>query len=81
MTNQTRAVPSSLCAFMFGCVGGLIVAVLGPLLFPASISGPSQGESIVVFSMQASSWWQGPRHFWKGGAWDKPWRAEREDSE
>ena len=38
---------------MFGCVGGFIVAVFGALLFPASISEPSQGESIAAFSMQA----------------------------
>jgi hypothetical protein len=34
-------------------VGGFIVAVFGPLLFPASINGRSLGEHIVVFSMAA----------------------------
>ena len=42
---------SALCAFFFGCVGGFIVAVFGPLIFPASITGSSLGEDIVVFSM------------------------------
>jgi hypothetical protein len=53
MTNHTRALLSSLSAFMLGCVGGFIVAVFGPLLFPASINGPSLGEDIAVFSMAA----------------------------
>jgi hypothetical protein len=53
MTNRTRSGLSVLCAFFFGCVGGFIVAVFGPLLFPASITGSSLGEDIVVFSMLA----------------------------
>jgi hypothetical protein len=53
MTHGTRSGLSILCAFFFGCVGGFIVAVFGPLIFPASISGWSLGENIVVFSMPA----------------------------
>jgi uncharacterized membrane protein YfcA len=53
VTNHTRAVLSSLGGFLLGCVGGFIVTVFGPLLFPASISGSSLGENIVVFSIVA----------------------------
>jgi uncharacterized membrane protein YfcA len=53
MTHRTRSGLSVLCAFFFGCVGGFIVAVFGPLIFPASITGSSLGEDIVVFSMLA----------------------------
>ena len=53
MTKYTRSGLSVLCAVFFGRVGGFIVAVFGPLLFPASITGSSLGEDIVVFSMPA----------------------------
>jgi hypothetical protein len=53
MTNYTRAVLSSLGGFLLGCAGGFIVAVLGPLLFPATPSGSSLGENLVVITMPA----------------------------
>jgi hypothetical protein len=53
MTNYTRTGLSVLCAVFFGCVGGFLVAVFGPLLFPASITGSSLGEDVVAFSMPA----------------------------
>jgi len=55
MTNYTRHGLSVLFAFFFGCIGGFIVAVFGPLLFPASITGSSLGEDIVVFSIPVFS--------------------------
>ena len=53
MTSHTRALWSSLSAFILSCVGGFIVVVFGPLVFPESINGPSLGEHIVVFSIAA----------------------------
>jgi hypothetical protein len=53
MTHRARIGLSCIVAFSLGSVGGFIVAVFGPLLFPASITGSGPGENIVVFSMFA----------------------------
>jgi hypothetical protein len=53
MTRRTRSVLSILSAFFLGCAGALVVAIFGPLLFPASATGASRGEDLVVFSIPA----------------------------
>jgi hypothetical protein len=53
MTSHIRAILSSAGGFVSACVGGFIVAVFGPLLFPATPSDSSLGENIVLFSMLA----------------------------
>lgn len=50
MTNLARFWSSAAVAFGAGAVGFMVVAVFGPLVYPASLTGDSSGESIVVFS-------------------------------
>jgi hypothetical protein len=48
MSNPTRIVLSLVGGSYSGSVGTLPVLVFGPLLFPASISGPTRGEGLLA---------------------------------
>jgi hypothetical protein len=50
MTGRTRTALSFVSGWILGCVGGFIVLVFGPLLFPLPLNGDSsRGDKILMF--------------------------------
>ena len=64
MTNLRRFWISVLVGFVFGAVGGFIVAVFGPLLFPLSMTDSSRAENATAFLFFAFFLLFGASGFW-----------------
>jgi len=50
MTNLGRGWVSALVAVVAGSLGFFVVAVFGPLLYPAALTGSSPGENAAILS-------------------------------
>jgi ABC-type nickel/cobalt efflux system permease component RcnA len=64
MTNLRRFWTSVLVGFVFGAVGGFIVAVFGLLLFPLSLTDSSRAENATMFLFFAVFFLFGASGFW-----------------
>jgi hypothetical protein len=75
----TRIGISTFVGYVSGNIGFVLAATFGPLLYPATITGSSRGEDIVVFSVPVFFLLFGIFGFWV--CWKVTRRFARQSSE